>query len=37
VKTYRRAPVRVRVSKKSHASSTFAWLRRSDGGLTLCE
>jgi hypothetical protein len=27
-KTYRRAPVSVRVSKKSQASSASAWLRR---------
>jgi hypothetical protein len=34
-KTYRRAPVRVRVSKKSQASRALAWLRRKSAHVVL--
>ncbi len=34
-KTYRRAPVSVRVSKKSQASSASAWLRRKSAQVVL--
>ncbi|RVU29065.1 hypothetical protein EOT10_04365 [Streptomyces antnestii] len=34
--TYRRAAVRVRVSKRSQASSAWAWLRRKSAQVVLC-